>query len=142
MKPTRPCQLKITPAKDSEWSEKRKQALVQDGLFHSEDVRKRPLLKKLPYDFYYVYEIDTANGTERLEHMITDWEIGMLFWHCYYSPDWESKFRAKLEGEFSKKDMYLILGTMHRFPKQWLIIGLVYPPMPNAKLVEQLGFQF
>ena len=103
--------------------------MAQDGLFHSEDVRKRPLLKKLPFDFHYTYEIDTEHGLERHEHMITDLEIGMLFWRCYGrgNRNWERKFRAKLEGEFAQKDMRLIMGTMHRFPKQWLIIGLIHP---------------
>lgn len=31
------------------------------------------------------------------------------------------------------KDMMLLMGTMHRFPDQWLGVSLIYPPMPQPE---------
>jgi hypothetical protein len=39
-----------------------------------------------------------------------------------------------LEEDFSKKDLLFLMGTVHRFPAQWLIVGLFYPPhLPQSQ---------
>lgn len=131
--------LDITPVKEKEWSEKEKANLAREGLF-DEAMEKRPPLNKLPFGFHYRYECQTANGVETLRHKITDWEAGALYWHCVRShgANWEEPFRAKLEDEFKDKDLLFLMGTMHRFPDQWLIVGLIYPPKPKPPS-EQLA---
>lgn len=37
---------------------------------------------------------------------------------------WEGPFRAKLENELPATDLMFLMGTMHRFPDQWLIVSL------------------
>jgi hypothetical protein len=32
-----------------------------------------------------------------------------------------------------------LLGTIHRFPHQWLLISLIYPPKPPAENPNQTG---
>lgn len=140
----RPAQLlglDITPVKDPDWTEADKAKLLQDGLFDSEEVKVRPPLKKLPFDFHYKYECHTPTGTEVLRHKLTDWEVGALYWNCYRSHgvQWEKPFRHKLETEFAKKDLLFLMGTVHRFPDQWLIVGLVYPPKPEPGEGSQLS---
>jgi len=102
----------------------------QDGLFDTEQMRASAQLRKLPYDFYYQYECDTETGNRQFTHKITDWEVGALYWNVRRShgSNWQRPFRDKLEGEFSGRDLLFLMGTMHRFPDSWLIVGLAYPP--------------
>jgi len=133
--------LQITPVKQTEWTEADTIKLSQDGLFDTHEIKSRPRLRKLPYDFHYNYECTTPTGTESHVHKLTDWEIGALYWNCVrgYGPRWEEKFRQKLETDFARKDLLFLMGTIHRFPDQWLIVGIVYPPKPPLNRAEQLG---
>ncbi|HSY43619.1 MAG TPA: hypothetical protein VK811_06875 [Candidatus Acidoferrum sp.] len=140
LRPKRLVKLEITQVKDSEWTEADKVKLSQDGLFDSEEIKRRALLRKLPFDFHYHYE----SGDKVERHKLVDWEVGALYWNCLqaYGPTgWEAKFRKRLEIEFSQKDILLLMGTIHRFPDQWLIVGFVYPPRQLSVRDEQLGLQ-
>jgi hypothetical protein len=124
-------ELEIIEEKEKDWSDIEKSNLAKDGLFDSQSVKNRPELRKLPFKFYYSYTCSSVSKEKRYRHLITDWEVGMLFWNCYnkYGINWERKFREKLEIEFrDKKELILMLGNMHRYQDQWLIIGLIYPP--------------
>ena len=136
-------ELRITKTKDDDWTEEDRIKLSQDGLFDSEEIKRRPPLRKLPYDFHYRYECIGPDGqTEISTHKLTDWEIGALFWKCiqsYGESGWEAKFRHRLETDFAAKDLLLLMGTIHRFPDQWLIVGIIYPPKPDPNQAEQLG---
>ncbi|HMD90876.1 MAG TPA: hypothetical protein VKF38_17100 [Anaerolineaceae bacterium] len=128
--------LEITEADKSDWSDQEKENLVKQGLFDKTNIGKRNVLRKVPYDFRYKYECRTPNGIEKLSHKITDWEIGTFFWKCQkdYGNKWEQPFRDKLEREFSEeKDLIFLMGNMHRFQDQWLIVGLIYPPKVAAR---------
>jgi len=131
LRPTRLVSLDISVVKEAEWTEKDKENLRRDGLFDSEEVKKRLPLEKIGHDFYYQYECISDTGIELKRHKIIDWEAGALYRNCYRTngSKWEQKFREKYETEFAQKDLLLMLGTMHRFPDQWLIIGVIYPPM-------------
>jgi len=135
--------LRITAVKETEWSDADMIKLTQEGLFDSVEIKKRPTLRKLPFDFHYTYECIGPDGTPDVStHKLTDWEVGALFWKCYdgYGPSgWEAKFRQRMEIEFAAKDLLLLMGTIHRFPKQWLIVGIVYPPKREPAQAEQLG---
>jgi hypothetical protein len=142
LKASKIVELKITAAKDPDWTEADRTRLSQDGLFDSVEIKKRPPLRKLPYDFHYCYECATPGGTEVNTHKLTDWEVGALYWNCirlYGARGWESKFRERLETDFAEKDMLFLMGTIHRFPDHWLIVGIVYPPKLPAGGGRQLG---
>jgi hypothetical protein len=143
LKVSRVLQLDVTPLRDKDWTEAQLQNLEREGLFDSADARKRPPLRKLPFDFHYHYECETSSGKEVLRHKLTDWEVGSLYWNCvrYHGEHWESAFRDKLETQFARKDLMFIMGTMHRFPDQWLIVGLVYPPKLPPERTGQLGLE-
>lgn len=125
----------------SDWTEKEKLILQQQGFFDSTATQNRPLLRKIPFDFYYRYECNTPAGMATHRHKLVDWEVGALFWNCQrrYGANWETHFRQKLETEFASKDLLLFLGTIHRFPDKWLIIGLVYPPRSSPPGATQLA---
>lgn len=140
VRPSRLISLELTPEKDPNWTPEEIEKLTQERLFEPVE-NLPPTLRKLGYDFHYTYECITPTGPKVYRHMITDWEAGVLYWNCQnYGPEWQAKFREKLEGEFSKKDLIFMMGTVHRFPNQWLIIGLVYPPkqLPREQLAMEL----
>lgn len=134
LRPARILGLEIRKVDNPEWTEEEKEKLVrlqqQGDLFDETDRRSVTQLRKLPYDFYYHYECDTAEGPVRDRKKIVDWEIGALYWNVRrtHGKNWEAPFRAKLENELPAKDLMFLLGTIHRFPDQWLIISLIYPP--------------
>jgi hypothetical protein len=125
--------LDIKRVKDPEWTPEEKAKLTQlqaqGSLFQESDPDLR-LLRKLPYDFHYRYECDTDAGTKAYRHKIVDWEVGALYWniHRKHGAAWEAPFRAKIEAELPGSDLMFLMGTIHRFPDQWLIVSLIYPP--------------
>lgn len=102
----------------------------QAQLFDDTDAGSVAQLRKLPYDFHYHYECGTAKGLQPYRHKIVDWEIGALFWnvHRAHGSKWEQPFREKMEDYLPGRDLMFLMGTIHRFPDQWLIVSLIYPP--------------
>ena len=125
--------LEIKPAESLDWTEGEKAKLLQlqnQGNLFEETAKDLKLLKKLPYDFHYRYVCKTPSGLAEHRHKIVDWEAGALFWnvHRTHGRDWEKPFRAKYEEELPRKDLKFLMGTIHRFPDQWLIVSVIYPP--------------
>src|SRR5579871_87919 len=139
IRPTRLIGLEITPD-GADWTQSEKNKLAQAGLFDDNTPSSNRLLRKIPFQFHYRYECSTSDGAKEYRHLITDWEAGALYWNCIHDhgPRWETAFRKKLETEFSQKDLIFLMGTVHRFPNQWLIIGLIYPPKPKLADATQL----
>lgn len=121
-------QLEIKPAKATEWTPYQLESLRKDGLFDKNTIRTKPVIKKLPFEFRYSFT--TGSDLNRHQFMVTDWEVGALFWKCQqlYGDEWETYLRKKLESDLREKNLYFIMGTIHGHPHVWLIIGLVYPP--------------
>lgn len=134
LKPSRVVGLDISPVSNPNWTNqeltKLEQEQKQAGLFENDDKPNIRKLRKLPYDFYYRYECDTAEGVKGYRHKIVDWEAGALYWRCVQTlgNSWEPAFRDKLEKELPSKDLMFLMGNIHRFQDQWLIISLIYPP--------------
>ena len=144
VRPTRLLELEISKSDKPQWTEEEKEKLIQENLFDSQDVQNQALLRKVPYDFHYRYECEGPCGLETFKHKITDWEAGALYWTCHRSHGnrWETPFRQLLEVEFaSKKDLLFLLGTIHRFPDQWLIVSLYYPPKQKINAPQQLALK-
>lgn len=139
LRPRRIVGLDIKPSRQPDWTPEEKEKLVRDfaqkSLFDEGEVQHQIReLEKIPFDFHYRYICDTPGGEVEYRHKITDWEAGALFRNCKRShgEDWEQPFRAKLEIDLVKNDLMFLMGTQHRFPDQWLIISLFYPPKRNA----------
>lgn len=126
--------LDITPAKNPGWTDEELAKLVSmqaQGNLFEEDESSVLQLEKIPFDFHYQYECETSDGPASFRHKIVDWEACQLYRNLvrsHGSNGWQDPFRYKLVNEFPQKDLMLLLGTIHRFPHQWLIVSLLYPP--------------
>ncbi|SED41311.1 hypothetical protein SAMN05444161_3152 [Rhizobiales bacterium GAS191] len=135
--------LDITPADKPDWSDAEKEKLVQQqrqgGFFDDTDARSIATLKKLPFDFHYRYACTIGDETREYRHKVADWEAGALHWNCRsrYRGDWEAAFRAKLERDLPSDDLIFLMGNIHLFPDQWLIVSLIYPPKPPSEPPRQ-----
>lgn len=116
------------------WTHAQLAILRQEHLFE-----KRPAqeLEKIPFIFRYEFECedDSCRG-----HKIfcTDWEMGESYrkWRAKYGDEWEAKFRQRWETDMiQKNDTHFFVGTVRRYPKTWIIVGLFYPPRTANKLL-------
>lgn len=135
LQPRRVLGLDITPARHPDWTseerEKLTRELMQGELFSEAEVRQELReLRKIPFDFYYWCVYSTPDGERAYRQKIIDWEAGALFWNCRRShgDNWEQPFREKLEKNLTGKDLMFLMGNLHRFQDQWLIVSLIYPP--------------
>jgi hypothetical protein len=87
-------------------------------------------LRKLPFDFHYRFRSPTEPAGHENRLKIVDWEAGALFWNVQriHGDDWQPAFREKFEKTLPASDLKFLLGTIHRFPDQWLIVSVIYPP--------------
>lgn len=134
VRPMRISALDIMPARTPDWTEEERSKLFQlqqQGNFFEANITDNIVpLRKLPFDFYYRYECEVNGKVFSYKHKIVDWEVGALYWNVRHKHglNWESAFRAKLEWELPKCNLMLLMGNIHRFQDQWLIISLIYPP--------------
>ena len=143
VRPARIIALEITPSSKPDWTEEEKAKLLQSqrqgGLFDDADAKVLTTLKKLPFDFHYRYVCNLDGEAREYRHKIVDWEAGALYWNCRhnYGNGWEQAFRNKLETRLPSSDLMFLLGTIHRFPDQWLIVSLIYPPKQQTEYTDQ-----
>ena len=146
LRPGRILDLLVERVSESEWTEdeiaKLMQQQRQGSLFDEQDNTELRTLNKLPYSFYYRYECRAGDGsTEECRHKISDWEAGALYWNCVrsYGGKWEEKFRARMFEDMVRRDMIFLMGNIHRFQKQWLIVSLLYPPRIDGAQKDLFG---
>jgi hypothetical protein len=81
--------------------------------YSEQDRQELRQLQKLPYDFHYRYGPVDRPGCMLQRHKIVDCKIA---------------FRSKYEVELPGRELMLLMGTIHRFPDQWLIVSVIAPP--------------
>ena len=126
IRPRKIDRLIITPDNPG-WTQGELDILSQGHLFAEKPEKQ---LEKIPYKFYYKFwcEEDACGG-----HTLscTDWELAECWrkWSVHYGKDWEVKFRERFEKEMIEKyDTHFYVGTLHKHPSAWIIVGLFYPP--------------
>lgn len=142
LRPSRLNDLMISKVGSADWTPdeiaKLMQAQNQGSLFDQDtEQRALKLLKKLPFDFHYQYECTVGGITRAYKHKLVDWEAGALYWNIHRRADWEAAFRQKWLTEFSQRDVLFLMGTIHRFPGQWLIVSVLYPPKLPPEVADQ-----
>lgn len=126
-RPKRITKFTIEPT-TSEWTAGELAKLRQYPLFGK---LPRNELKKVPYIFKYDFICDDKNCRSH-SLSCTDWEMGASYhhWFAKYGVNWEKLFRKKYEKEMiQEKDLHFYVGTVHKHPDAWIIVGLFYPPV-------------
>jgi hypothetical protein len=121
--------LIIEPEENPNWTDEEVELLKQGQLFGQ---GPKADLEKVPFKFRYVFrcEHDDCPGHKL---MCTDWEMGESWrrWKDDYGDKWQENFRLRYEQEMiEKNDTHFYVGTVHRNPGAWIIVGLFYPPKP------------
>jgi len=152
-KPNQILDFSCEPIDMSEFAEKRtkieqlRQSKEQElSLFPDEELYDYSfkLAEQIPYKFRYTFLTD--DGKKR-SLMVEDWELCMLYRHCQEGCSEKEaleKVRQKYLDDFSKKDLYFILGTNFRWhslnalkldegKNPYMIIGVFYPPKPPVQ---------
>jgi hypothetical protein len=113
----------------SDWTQQQLTNLDQTMLFHPGPSEK---LEKIPHKFSYEFLCDDPNCTGHTMSC-TDWEMGQSYrnWRDEYQEEWETAFRQTYEDKMMKRDTHFYVGTVHRYPTSWIIVGLYYPPYPK-----------
>lgn len=122
--------LRIAPTTPT-WTRAQLDALRQRSLFPAPPHEE---LEKIPFNFHYSFHCDDDSCKGHALHC-TDWEMGQSWrkWTKEYGEDWEAKFRQRYETEMiERNDTHFYVGTIHQHPKEWIIIGLFYPPKPKV----------
>lgn len=137
LRPAKLVALDIEDVKSTTWTDDEVSKLAaeqkQASLFDDDQADVRTL-RKLPFSFYYRYECELEDGTTQIfKHKLVDWEVGALYWNCSqkYGINWEEKFRSKMWDFMISRDIIFMMGNIHRFPSQWLIVSIIYPPREN-----------
>lgn len=94
---------------------------MQESMFQDPDLRP---LELIPYNFRYNF-VDDVGKRHKLK--IVDWEIYQLYRNCRGKANWEDLVRQKYLTDLPKRNLFLFLGTMHRYPNNWIVIGVYYP---------------
>jgi hypothetical protein len=134
--------LEVTAAKTPDWTQDERQKLIQQqqqgDLFADPEAAALRTLRKLPFNFHYNYRAPTDTDGIKNRHKIVDWEAGALYWKLRdrHGDGWEPPFRDKFGSQLPSSNLSFLMGTIHRFPEQWLIVSVIYPP---KHLQQSLG---
>lgn len=117
----------VIEADNPQWTKQQLTNLDQTMLFNTNPTEK---LEKIPHKFKYEFQ---CNDPECNGHTMscTDWEMAESYrrWRDEYEEEWETAFRKRYEDEIiNKLDTHFYVGTVHRHPTEWIIVGLFYPP--------------
>lgn len=128
--------LIIEPLDAPTWSQDELAILGQRDLFDDDPPSE---LEKIPFDFRYEYQCDDPACTGH-SMKCTDWEMCQSWrsWRTKYGANWEAPFRLKYEQEMIQKfDTHFYVGTLHKHPGAWIIVGLFYPPKSKLPLFPE-----
>lgn len=144
LKPSRVLDVKVEES-DRDWPKHWAEYLIQHDLFERTANNQKRIIRKVPYDFSYVFE---TTDQKKRELKIEDWELGALYWNCLRSSgDDESKAVELVRRkylELSLSDIHFFLGTtlqyhQRRVPNPFIIIGVFYPPKdPQYELMPDI----
>ncbi|MFZ3308683.1 MAG: hypothetical protein WA280_04855, partial [Xanthobacteraceae bacterium] len=114
-----------------EWTPQQMANLDQTMLFHKGPSEK---LEKIPHKFSYEFLCDDPDCSGHTMSC-TDWEMGQAYrnWRDIYQEEWETAFRQTFEDKMRRSDTHFYVGTVHRHPASWIIVGLFYPPYPMVR---------
>lgn len=109
---------------------KRQAAYNQYQLF---DKKLKPI-EQIPFSFYYKFKCYNCSNCPSHKLMIHDWELTEAYrrWRHKYEEQTVllTKIREKWLDELCgpERDTYFYVGNMWQHPKQFMVLGVFYPP--------------
>lgn len=143
-RPTSIIDLEIEEEKNRSWDESKLRTLElksrQEDLFDNNADCFR-VVRKVPYKFRYKFTEE--NGKQR-KLLITDWEIGQLYWKCLKRRNGHEKQALEdvknmyLNKLIKDRDIHFFVGTTHEWdlknaPNPFTIIGVYSPPLVKQR---------
>lgn len=121
---------------EPQWKPRFLAELRQARLWDDRKASKEPP-RKVPFKFQYCFECDDPRCKGHTM-MITDWEVGALFWrevdngksHEDAADSVRKKFLEQICGP--KRDTYFYVGTVLAHAT-WVVIGVFWPPRPPGR---------
>lgn len=104
--------------------------------------KKKEAIEKIPFDFYYSFKCNNCCDCPRYKLPIIDWELGQTYrsWRYKYKKQEvlleqiKHKWFDKLCGP--DRDVYFYVGNMRYPPRQFMILGVFYPPKTAPTLFK------
>lgn len=92
----------------------------------------RKYLEALPYRFQYRFRCNEAKCPGHLCSLF-DWEVGVFYLRVrkgYPEAELADRMRAKWFDEIASpgKDTHFFIGNLHKYPWQFSLLGVFYPP--------------
>jgi len=120
--------LDVVATKSRDWEASKRALAAQGTLLGPAD---REPLQPIPWTFHYRYRCAEGNCPGH-EQTIIDWELGQAWrsWPAASDADRTEKIRDKWLNDLAGpgKDTVFLVGNMHRYPRNFLILGVYYPP--------------
>ncbi|HUT30181.1 MAG TPA: hypothetical protein VMX13_10350 [Sedimentisphaerales bacterium] len=119
--------------------QKRRTAYDQYHLF---DKRLMPV-EQIPFSFYYRFKCRNSPNCPKHKLMIHDWELMEAYRRWRHNYTYQSllldKIREKWLGTLcgSTRDTYFYVGNMWQRPKQFMVLGVFYPPKSAPSLFKE-----
>ena len=134
-RPHRITRLAIRPA-SAIWTDKQRGKLEQVSFLENTPLQQ---LEKIPFSFKYHFK---CPHRECRGHKMscTDWEMAESYrrWRAKYGDGWEPKFRQRYEQDMIERfDTHFFVGTVHRHPLNWIIVGLWHPLKMRDGLIRR-----
>ena len=117
---------------------KRRAAYDQYCLF---DKKLKPV-EQIPFSFYYTFKCHNSPNCPKHKLMIHDWELMQAYrrWRHRYTPQalLFDKIRERWFDDLcaSARDTYFYVGNMWQRPKQFMVLGVFYPPKSPPSLFK------
>lgn len=127
IRPREVVEFVIEERDDPNWKPGQAARLSQLSLFTA----AKATLERIPYKFSYRF---ICGGNDcRITHklQILDWEVAEAYrsWRDKYgAAGWGAAMHEKFSGELLGKDLIFNLGNYIKYPMNFGIVGLVYPP--------------
>lgn len=133
----KPADIQFETKKSVPKDEKKRQAAYnQYQLF---DKKLKPI-EQIPYSFYYKFKCHDCPDCPSHKLMIHDWELTEAYrrWRHKYVDQavLQCKIREKWLDDLCgpKKDTYFYVGNVWQRPKQFMVLGVFYPPKSDPTL--------
>ncbi|HEY4870991.1 MAG TPA: hypothetical protein VIJ03_03750 [Candidatus Dormibacteraeota bacterium] len=129
----------VTEPESDEWDRKQQSILDQMNIF----VEPKSKLEKIPYAFKLRYRCQPTDCPGHTQSIV-DWEIGRAYqrWTAYPPHRRVERIRQKWLQELCgpDRDALLFVGNMRAHPKNFLVLGIFWPPKRSCdQLTLKLG---